>query len=150
LPLWRCGHDPLYRSEWLTRSKYGRLQPPVPPHLFQLVSAIERVGCIKREATTSPLSARQLEDIGVADVTYPRILTAPAIKGMQYAFGALRESLESGAVIDRPDLLVTFDDINNLMGLPQLHELKGRYLSAADRERKCGPRASERPSSASD
>lgn len=48
---------------------------------------------------------------------------------------------DSGVVIDRPDRLVSFDGINNLMGLPQLHELECRYLSAADRKRKYGKAA---------
>jgi hypothetical protein len=89
-----------------------------------------------------PSPGQQLRDLieapDVAIVTYPRILTAAAIKGIQNALGALRESLDAGEVIDRPDLLVSFDEINNLMGLPQLRELEGRHLSAADRERKYG------------
>jgi 2-methylisocitrate lyase-like PEP mutase family enzyme len=63
------------------------------------------------------------------------------IRGMTNALAALGESLEEGRVVDRPDLLVSFDEINTLMGLPQLRELEGRYLSAADRERKYGDRA---------
>lgn len=96
---------------------------------------------IRQRPTTPLLSARQLEDMGVAVVTYPRILTAAAIKGMHNALGALRESLDSGAVIDRPDLLVSFDEINDLMGLPKLRELEARYLSAGERERKYGKAA---------
>lgn len=82
-----------------------------------------------------------LEDMGVAVVTYPRILTAAAIKGMQNALSVLGQSLERGEVIDRPDLLVSFDEINTLMGLPQLRALEERHLSAEDRERKYGKAA---------
>ena len=39
---------------------------------------------------------------------------------MQNAPGVLRESLNVGAVVDRPDLPVSFDEINNLMGFPGL------------------------------
>ena len=84
------------------------------------------------------LSARQLDDMGVAVGAYPRILTAAAITGMQTALGALRESLDSGPIIDRPDLLVSFDEINDLRELLQLRQLEGRSLSAAGRERKYG------------
>ncbi len=76
--------------------------------------------------------------MGVAVVTYPRILTVAAIRGMQNALGVLRQSLDEGRVIDRPDLLVSFDELNDLMGLAQLRELEDRHLLAADRERKYG------------
>jgi 2-methylisocitrate lyase-like PEP mutase family enzyme len=94
---------------------------------------------IRSRPTTPLLSARQLEDIGVAVVTYPRMLTAAAIRGMANALAALGGSLAEGRVVERPDLLVSFDEINTLMGLPQLREIEGRYLSAAERERKYGP-----------
>ena len=80
----------------------------------------------------------ELEDMGVAVVTYPRILTAAAIKGMQNALDVLGQSLREERVIDRPDLLVSFDEINTLMGLPGLRELEARHLSAEDKERKYG------------
>ncbi|HYM72198.1 MAG TPA: oxaloacetate decarboxylase, partial [Stellaceae bacterium] len=95
---------------------------------------------IRQRPTTPLLSARQLEDMGVAVVTYPRILTAAAIRGMQNALSVLGESLREGEIIDRPDLLVSFDEINNLMGLPHLRALEDRHLSAEDRERKYGKR----------
>ena len=56
----------------------------------------------------------------------------------QHALGVLRQSLDQGRVIDRADLLVSFDELNDLMGLPQLRELEDRHLLAADRERKYG------------
>ena len=74
--------------------------------------------------------------MGVAVVTYPHILTA--IRGIQNALGVLRQSLDEGRVIDRPDLLVSFDEPNDLMGLALLRKLEDRHLLAADRERKYG------------
>ncbi len=50
----------------------------------------------------------------------------------------LRQSLDEGRVIDLPDLLVSFHELNDLMGLAQLRELEDRHLLAADRERKYG------------
>lgn len=60
---------------------------------------------------------------------------------MQNALSVLGESLREGKIIDRPDLLVSFDEINTLMGLSQLRELENRHLSAEDRERKYGKAA---------
>lgn len=46
-----------------------------------------------------------------------------------------------------PRLLVSFDEINNLMGLPQLRALEDRHLSTEDRERKYGKAATQRAGS---
>jgi hypothetical protein len=57
---------------------------------------------------------------------------------MANALAALGGSLAEGRVVERPDLLVSFDEINTLMGLPKLRELESRHLSASERERKYG------------
>src|SRR5215467_15889773 len=56
---------------------------------------------IRRRSTTPLLSARQLQDLGVAVVIYPRLLTAAAIQGMNNALTAFQEMLSSGKVVDR-------------------------------------------------
>ena len=83
---------------------------------------------IRQRPTTPLLSARQLEDMGVAVVTYPRILTSAAIQGMKNALAVLGQSLEEGRVIDRPDLLLHFDDLNDLMGLQKIKDLERRFV----------------------
>jgi 2-methylisocitrate lyase-like PEP mutase family enzyme len=82
---------------------------------------------IRQRSTTPLLSARQLQDLGVAVVIYPRLLTAAALQGMDNALAILKESLDSGEVRDRPDLLYSFEQINNLTGLPALQELERRH-----------------------
>src|SRR5437773_158563 len=47
---------------------------------------------IRQRATTPLLSAAQLQDIGVAVVIYPRLLTACALKGMENGLAYLRQS----------------------------------------------------------
>jgi 2-methylisocitrate lyase-like PEP mutase family enzyme len=84
---------------------------------------------IRQRSTTPLLSARQLQDLGVAVVIYPRLLTAAAIQGMKHALAALNESLTSGEVVDRPDLLVAFEELNELMGMPELQRLEQRHLT---------------------
>lgn len=79
---------------------------------------------IRQRPTTPLLSVRQLEDMGVKAVSIPRMLTAAAIQGMKNALAVFAQSIDEGRVIDRPDLLVSFADINNLMGLPQLKHLE--------------------------
>jgi 2-methylisocitrate lyase-like PEP mutase family enzyme len=86
---------------------------------------------IRQRPTTPLLSAAQLEDMGVKAVSYPRMLTAAAIQGMKNALGVLQQSLEQGVVIDRPDLLVSFGELNDLMGLPQIKALEKRFVGPA-------------------
>jgi 2-methylisocitrate lyase-like PEP mutase family enzyme len=88
---------------------------------------------IRQRPTTPLLSARQLEDMGVKAVSYPRLLSAAAIQGMKTALGVLRQSLDEGRVIDRPDLLVSFGELNTLMGLDTLKALETRFVTRAPR-----------------
>ena len=84
---------------------------------------------IRQRPTTPLLSTRQLEDMGVKAVSYPRLLSAAAIQGMKNALGVLTQSLEEGRVIDRPDLLVSFGELNTLMGLDELKALEARFVT---------------------
>jgi 2-methylisocitrate lyase-like PEP mutase family enzyme len=88
---------------------------------------------IRQRPTTPLLSARQLEDMGVKAVSYPRLLSAAAIQGMKNALGVLQQSLTEERVIDRPDLLVSFGELNTLMGLPAIKELEARFVGTAAR-----------------
>ncbi|HEX4367073.1 MAG TPA: isocitrate lyase/PEP mutase family protein [Rhodopila sp.] len=87
---------------------------------------------IRQRPTTPLLSARQLEDMGVKIASYPRMLTSAAIQGMKNALGVLNQSLAEERVIDRPDLLVSFDELNTLMGLPRLKELEARFVRKSE------------------
>jgi 2-methylisocitrate lyase-like PEP mutase family enzyme len=82
---------------------------------------------IRQRPTTPLLSARQLEDIGVKAVSYPRMLTAAAIQGMKNALAVLGQSIAEGRVIDRPDLLVSFGELNELMGISRIKEIERSF-----------------------
>lgn len=84
---------------------------------------------LRKRATTPLLSARELQELGVRVVVFGRLLTAAAINGMTRALEALKESLETGRVVERPDLLVSFEELNDLMGFPWLQDLERRYLT---------------------
>ena len=83
---------------------------------------------IRQRPTTPLLSARQLEDLGVKAVSYPRLLSAAAIQGMKTALGVLQQSLDEGRVIDRPDLLVSFGELNELMGFAEVKAIEARFV----------------------
>lgn len=84
---------------------------------------------LRQRSTTPLVSPRELEDLGVAVVEYPRMLTAASIKAQRDALAVLRETMEKGEVIERPDLLVSFEELNDLTGLPEMMEMDRRYMS---------------------
>jgi 2-methylisocitrate lyase-like PEP mutase family enzyme len=86
---------------------------------------------IRQRPTTPLLSTRQLEDLGVKAVSFPRMLTAAAIQGMKNALAVLGQSIEEERVIDRPDLLVSFGEINQLMGADYLLKLEKSFCAVA-------------------
>ena len=83
---------------------------------------------IRQRPTTPLLSTRQLEDLGVKAVSFPRMRTAAAIQGMKNALAVLGQSIAEGRVIDRPDLLVPFSEINELMGIGKLQAIQESFL----------------------
>lgn len=106
-----------------------------------VVHNVERPLCvnmgfgIRRRTTTPLMSARQLADLGVSAVIYPRLLTAAAVHGMQVALSELTRSLESGEVVDRPDLLVSFEELNALTGIAQLKRIEGQYVAVKHQQK---------------
>jgi 2-methylisocitrate lyase-like PEP mutase family enzyme len=83
---------------------------------------------IRSRPTTPLMSPKQLERSGVAQVTYPRLLSTAALKGMINAMQVFKkEVVEEDHVVDRPDLLASFDELNELMGLDVLDELEKRF-----------------------
>lgn len=82
---------------------------------------------IRHRPTTPLISVRRLQELGVKRVTLPRMLPAAALMAMENALGILRQSVESGEVADRPDLLWGIDDIWALMGQPEIQAMEARY-----------------------
>jgi 2-methylisocitrate lyase-like PEP mutase family enzyme len=84
---------------------------------------------IRSRSTTPLLSAAQLEALGVAVMIAPRMLTAAAVRGMELALEALGESMRTGEAVDRDDLVVSFDDLHDLMGFDEIQALERRFLA---------------------
>jgi 2-methylisocitrate lyase-like PEP mutase family enzyme len=93
---------------------------------------------IRQRSTTPLLSARQLQDLGVSVVIYPRLLTACALMGMKRGMELLQQSLESGKVVDRPDALVSFEELHDVMGMEEIESLEQRFLTREQLEAKYG------------
>jgi 2-methylisocitrate lyase-like PEP mutase family enzyme len=93
---------------------------------------------IRQRSTTPLLSAAQLQDLGVAVVIYPRLLTACALRGMQQGLALLRQSVDSGQTVDRPDALVSFEELHDIMGMDEVEALEQRFLTPAQLQTKYG------------
>ena len=82
---------------------------------------------IRQRPTTPLMTMDQLGALGVARVTLPRMLPAAAIKAMTTTLLLMKQSIETGELIDRPDLLASIDEITSLVGYAGLDELEQRY-----------------------
>ena len=85
---------------------------------------------IRQRSTTPLLSAAQLQDLGVAVVIYPRLLTACAVMGMQHGLELLQQSVATGKVVDRPDALVSFEVLHDILGMHEIEAMEQRFLTA--------------------
>lgn len=85
-------------------------------------------GLIER-GTTPLMTPRQLQDIGVATVSYARMLTSAALRGMMNALEAFSETIHAPAPTTRPDLMVTFEELNTLLGMDQLDAIERGFLA---------------------
>ena len=77
--------------------------------------------------TTPLLSPRQLQDLGVDAVIYPRLITAAATMGMRKALSALDDSRTATEPVERPDLVVDWDAYMDLVGQAEFAELAERF-----------------------
>lgn len=126
-----AGADLLFADALLTREQ-----------ISTVVSNVSKPLCvnmgfgIRQRSTTPLLSAAELQDLGVAVVIFPRMLTACALKGMKNGIAALQQSLDSGTVVDRPEAAVSFEELNEIMGMREITSLEERFLTAAQKEAK--------------
>ncbi len=134
-------------SDWVDIAKVPT-SPEIPyptlPHnqcVMQMALAVNMGFGIRKRTTTPLISARQLQELGVAVVIYPRLLTAAAIQGMKHALGALGESLKTGEVVERPDLLVSFEELNTLVGFDEVQAIEKKFLTKDQYDRKYRPAA---------
>ena len=120
-----AGADCLFADALLSARDIERVARSVPRPL----SVNMGLG-IRSRPTTPLLSPRQLEEMGVAQISYPRLLSTAALKGMVNAMQVFKdEVVDKNKVVDRPDLLVSFAEINELMGLDELDVLEQRFTS---------------------
>ncbi len=117
-----AGADALYADALLSAEDIARVAQNVPrPYVCNMGFGLQP------RTTTPLLTAKQLQDMGVAMVTYPRMLTSAAVRGMQNALDAFRKSMFNEKPVERPDLQVDFAELSALMGLRELDAMEEKY-----------------------
>lgn len=119
-----AGADLLFADALLTREDIkrfaGETKKPV---------SINMGYGIRKRPTTPLISAIELQEMGVAMVSYPRLLSGAAVCGMKKAVELLFESVRTGEIYDRPDLTADFEEFTTLMGLPEIRDMEKRFLT---------------------
>ena len=121
-----AGADCLFADALLTADDIERVARSVPPGMLTVNMGFG----IRKRATTPLLTPLELQQMGVAQASYPRLLTCAAIKGMQNVMAVfMGEVLEKNMIVERPDLLVSFDEVNSMMGYENLEELEKKFAA---------------------
>ncbi len=120
-----AGADCLFADALTSKEDIQRVAASVPKPL----SVNMGLG-IRSRKTTPLISPLELQGFGVAQVSYPRLLSAAAMKGMTNALDVfVSEVIGKNNNVDRPDLAASFDEINDLMGMDVLDELEARFAT---------------------
>ena len=83
---------------------------------------------IRSRPTTPLMSVKRLAELGVKRVSFARMLPAAAIMAMRQALEVLLDSVRTGTIHDRPDLLASIEDITDLMGYDHINALEALSL----------------------
>lgn len=84
---------------------------------------------IRRRPTTPLIPIPELKRLGVRRISLPRMLPAAAILGMKNAINMMKQVIENGEPVDRPDLATSIEDIMELMGYSKMRELEKKLIS---------------------
>jgi len=121
-----AGAELLFADALLSEEDIANVAANVPKPLAVNMG----LGLLTR-GTTPLIHPNRLQEMGVAMISYPRLMSTGAVRGMANAMDALGDMITSGEVVERPDLLMPFKDHNELVGIGFLDALEDRF--AADK-----------------
>ncbi len=121
-----AGADLLFADALLSEDDIAAVARAVPG----LLSVNMGLG-IRSRATTPLIHPKKLQEMGVAAVSYPRLMSTGAVRGMINAMDAFIDMVAGDQPVDRPDLLVSFDEINDLVGFDELAAMEKDYAPDA-------------------
>ncbi|CAL8969491.1 MULTISPECIES: isocitrate lyase/PEP mutase family protein [Rhodoplanes] len=93
---------------------------------------------IRQRPTTPIVPLPRLKQLGVRRVSLPRMLAGAAIRGMSNALAVMKEVMETGVPVDRPDLVAGIDEIMALMDYDAMRALEAKLLVTEVLESKYG------------
>jgi len=85
---------------------------------------------IRSRPTTPLIPIPRLKALGVRRISLPRMLPAASIRAMEIALQLMRQSVETGVPVDRPELLASIDEIMQLMGYDGMRKLEAQLVAA--------------------
>lgn len=84
---------------------------------------------LMERGTTPLMTPRQLQDLGARTVSYARMLSSAALRGMMNALEAFAPTIHAEKPTHRPDLLVSFKELNELMGAATLDAIENKFVT---------------------
>lgn len=82
---------------------------------------------IRKRPTTPLIPAKQLEEMGVDAVIYPRLITAAATMGMKRALESLQAAVETPDEYEAPEQVVDWDEYMGLIGMDDIEAREERF-----------------------
>lgn len=98
---------------------------------------------IRSRPTTPLIPLSRLKAMGVARVSLPRFMTSAALSGMQKAIDVLKQTIETGEAVDRPDLQASMETITGLFDYETVAALETELLDDEELDRRYGAGARE-------
>ena len=122
-----AGADLLFADALLSAEDIERVARNVPKPL-----SVNMGFGIRARASTPLIGPKDLEAMGVAAVIYPRLLTSSALRGMMNAMDAFKEEvIGNNGTPNREDLMISFEELNEITGMSELDKLESRYSGGA-------------------
>jgi len=88
---------------------------------------------LRQRSTTQLISVKRMKKMGVRAVMYGRMLSASALQGVNNSLEAFEKSRSEDVVTERPELLFSFEQLNELMDLRSITDLEKRFTTAEKR-----------------
>jgi 2-methylisocitrate lyase-like PEP mutase family enzyme len=123
-----AGADMAYADAIQTEDQIKRLVDALPP---RVVSVNMGFG-IRSRPTTPILSIKRLAELGVGRVSLPRMLPGAALMAMKTALTLMKESIDTGVAIDRPDVVISVEEITELMNYALINRLEKDFSLEED------------------
>ncbi|MCL5431224.1 MAG: isocitrate lyase/PEP mutase family protein [Candidatus Marsarchaeota archaeon] len=118
----KAGADFVFADALLSAKDIGRFAKEVNGPV-----AVNMGFGIRSRPTTPLLTPKQLHKLGVSVIDYGRITSAAAIMGMRRALEKLIESEKLDEPVEHDELLVSFDELQELMDYKKWIDIDNKY-----------------------